>query len=112
MPGVSSAPARHPADAGRAVYRASVLSNFRAALAATYPVVRRLVGEAFFDEAARRFALANASRSGDLNEYGTEFPEFLAVYPHAASMAYLPDLARLEWARHECGQAPQAPAVT
>jgi hypothetical protein len=99
-----------PADgeAGLAVYRASVLSNFRGALAATYPVVLRLVGESFFAEAARRFAIAHPSMSGDLNEYGARFPAFLAAYPHAASLAYLPDVARLEWACHESERAPQA----
>ncbi len=97
------------ADAGLAVYRASVSANFSAALAATYPVVRRLVGEAFFSEAARRFALSHASTSGDLNEYGAHFPAFLAAYPHAATLAYLADVARLEWACHESESAPQAP---
>jgi hypothetical protein len=99
-----------PADAGVAVYRASVAANFSAALAATYPVVRRLVGEAFFAEAARRFALSHASASGDLNEYGAGFPAFLAAYPHASALEYLPDVARLEWACHECESAPDAAA--
>jgi len=97
------------ARAGLAVYRASVGANFAAALAATYPTVRRLVGEAFFAEAARRFAVSHASASGDLNEYGAGFPAFLAAYPHAAALAYLPDVARLEWACHDSESAPEAP---
>ena len=97
-----------PADAGVAVYRASVAANFSAALAATYPVVRRLVGEAFFAEAARRFVLSHASVSGDLTEYGAGFPAFLAAYPHASALEYLPDVARLEWACHECESSPDA----
>ncbi|HSW81885.1 MAG TPA: DNA-binding domain-containing protein, partial [Usitatibacter sp.] len=97
-----------PADAGVAVYRASVAANFSAALAATYPVVRRLVGEAFFAEAARRFVLSHASASGDLTEYGAGFPAFLAAYPHASALEYLPDVARLEWACHECESSPDA----
>ena len=99
-----------PATPGLAVYRSSVLANFTAALAATYPVVRRLVGDAFFDEAARRYALAHPSVSGDLGDYGDAFAAFLAAYPHAACVAYLPDVARLEWACHECERAPEAPA--
>jgi len=94
-------------EAGLAVYRASVLSNFTTALAATYPVVLRLVGESFFAEAARRFATAHPSTSGDLNQYGDQFPAFLAAYPHAASLTYLPDVARLEWACHESERAPE-----
>jgi Putative DNA-binding domain len=100
---------REPRSRGIAVYRSSVLANYRAALAATYPVVARLVGDTFFTEAARRFALANASASGDLGDYGEAFARFLAVYEPAASLAYLPDVARLEWACHECERAAGAP---
>lgn len=101
---------REPAADGIAVYRSSVLANYRAALAATYPVVARLVGDAFFTEAARRFALVEPSTSGDLGDYGGGFADFLAGYGPAASLAYLPDVARLEWACHECARAPRAPA--
>src|SRR2546423_667622 len=75
------------------VYRRNVLANLRGALAATYPVVARLVGSAFFDEAARRYALACPSASGDLNDYGASFADFLERYEQARSLAYLPDVA-------------------
>jgi len=87
---------------GIAVYRRNVQSNLHDALAATYPVVRRLVGEGFFREAARRYSRESPSRSGDLNEYGAQFAAFLASYPHASALPYLADVARLEWACHEC----------
>jgi hypothetical protein len=99
-----------PATRGIAVYRASVLANYHGALAATYRVVSRLVGDAFFDEAARRFALAHASRSGDLADYGEGFADFLSGYEPATPLDYLADVARLEWACHECDRAPEAPA--
>jgi uncharacterized protein len=98
--------ARAPSADGIAVYSASVAANHAAALAATYPVVLRLVGESFFGEAARQFARVSASASGDLNEYGAGFAQFLDAYPHAAALAYLPDVARVEWACHECERAP------
>ncbi len=101
---------REPREPGLALYRASVLANYRGALAAAYPAVARLVGDGFFTEAARRFALAQASTSGDLAEYGAGFSDFLAAYAPAASLAYLSDVARLEWACHECERAPQGPA--
>ena len=95
---------------GLDVYRAGVRGNHAAALAATYPVLKRLVGDAFFAEAARRYAAAHGSSSGDLNEYGAHLAEFIAGYPHAASLPYLADVARLEWACHECEQAGEAQA--
>ena len=87
-----------PLDDERAIYRRNMLANLHDALASAYPVVRRLVGEAFFREAAERFARAHPSRSGDLHRFGAELGDFLAEYPPAASLEYLPDVARLEWA--------------
>ena len=96
------------ADARVAIYRRNVLGALSGALAATYPVTRRLVGEAFFGEAARAFARSVPSTSGDLNAYGSDFAAFLSEYPHARPLAYLPDVARLEWACHESGNAADA----
>ena len=90
---------------GLEVYRRNVRANLGAALAAAYPVVRRLVGESFFDEAGLRYVSANASRSGDLHEYGGAFASFLEVYEPARGLAYLADVARLEWACHESHHA-------
>jgi Putative DNA-binding domain len=98
-------------DASRrhlAIYRHSVFANWTKALAGTFPVVERLVGEAFFREAARQFAIAEPSRSGDLNSLGGGFPRFLERYPHASGLPYLPDVARLEWACHESQMAADA----
>ena len=96
-----------PMDAGLAVYHRSVRANRDAALAAAYPVVRRLVGAAFFGEAAARFAESFPSRSGDLHRYGAEFAQFLGRYEHARELAYLPDVACLEWAVHESRHAAE-----
>ena len=94
-----------PADARLAVYHRSVRSNHEAALAAAYPVVRRVVGGAFFGEAAARYREAFPSRSGDLHAFGSALARFLEQYEHARELAYLPDVARLEWAVHESRHA-------
>jgi hypothetical protein len=91
-----------PADVRLAIYRRNVLATLHNSLAETYPVVRRLVGEAFFREAAARFARAASSASGDLNLYGADFAAFIEGYAFARDLPYLPDVARLEWACHEC----------
>lgn len=98
----------NPASPGLVIYRDSMSATFVAALEATYPVVRRLVGAPFFGEAARRFALQARSASGDLGDFGAELATFVAAYPPAAALGYLPDMARLEWACHESGRAPDA----
>ncbi|MEO8103102.1 MAG: DNA-binding domain-containing protein [Betaproteobacteria bacterium] len=90
------------------VYRHNVFTNLRGALKDIFPVVNRIVGEAFFWHAADQFIRATPSRSGDLNRFGFGWPEFLAQYPHAADLPYLADVARLEWAWHECFHAADA----
>ena len=86
-----------PSSERLAVYRRNVLANLHDALAAVYPVVRRLVGEAFFREAAERFAQAYPSHSGDLHRFGGGLASFLEAYLPARQLTYLPDVARLEW---------------
>jgi hypothetical protein len=85
-------------EARIAIYRANVLGNYRRALAATYPVIKRLVGAPFFDAASDNFVRGHPSTRGDINRYGAEFSEFLGTYPPARDLKYLPDVARLEWA--------------
>lgn len=104
--------AGEPARARRrlAIYRRAVLGNWCRALRAAYPVVERLVGEAWFDEAAAQYSLAGPPGNADLNRHGATFPRFLGAYPHAAGLPWLEDVARLEWARHESLAAADAPA--
>ncbi len=83
------------------IYRHNVLSNLRGTLAEIYPVVRAIVGEAFFRHAAEQFIAACPSRSGDLNQFGQAWADFLSSYAHAYELPYLADVARLEWAWHE-----------
>lgn len=98
------------ADAPTGVYRNSVTANYRNALGATFDVVRELTGTPFFNAAADAFVAAHPSTGGDLNVYGGEFPDFLADYPHARDLPYLPDVARLEWALDEANRAEDASA--
>ena len=98
-----------PGD-GLEVYRASVRANLRAAMVAAYPVTARLVGDAFFAEAAARHLREAPSASGDLHALGAGFAAFLERYEPARTLPYLPDVARLEWALHESRFAADAPA--
>jgi hypothetical protein len=91
-----------------AIYRGNILANYRKVLAASYPVVRRLVGSPFFDTATDRFVLGHPSRHGDVNRYGGDYAVFLASYPPARELSYLADVARLEWAIDQANIAADA----
>jgi hypothetical protein len=90
------------------IYRGNVQAGARKALRAAYPVVERIVGDAFFDGLANAYAAAAPSKSGDLNEYGDALASFLASFPHVADLPYLPDVAALEWRVHRAHYAADA----
>ena len=90
-----------------AVYRDTFLSTLHRALVLTFPAVRRLVGADFFEGVARIFAAEHPPTHADLNGYGEGFPSFLKRFAPAASLAYLPDVARLEWAVNRALHAEQ-----
>jgi hypothetical protein len=89
-----------------AIYRTAIFANYRNALGATYPVLKRLVGAPFFHTAVDAFVRAHPSTGGDLNVYGDGFGRFLEGYAPAATLPYLADVARLEWAIDEAARAP------
>jgi hypothetical protein len=69
------------------------------ALAARYPVVRRLAGDESFIATARRFVRAEPSQLPTVLHFGEAFPAYLRSLGHAASFEYLADIAELEAAR-------------
>src|SRR5438067_9410654 len=91
-----------------AIYRRTIFANYRKALSASYPVVKRLTGTPFFHAAVDAYVGAHPSRSGDLNVYGDSFGDFLVAYTPANDLPYLPDVARLEWAIDEAHRALDA----
>jgi hypothetical protein len=80
------------------VYRNTFTGNLTTALRLVYPAIYRLVGAPFFESTARLFIEEQPPRSAWLDEYGAGFAEFLAGFAPAASLPYLPGVARLEWA--------------
>lgn len=90
------------------VYRNNVASGLTRALEAAFPVIRALVGEAFFGAMAVEFLRAYPPKSRLMMLYGDEFPPFLAAFPPVAHLAYLPDVARLEQALRESYHAADA----
>jgi len=100
-----------PGDDRLAIYRVNARANYRNALAATHPVVKRLTGEPFFNAAVDEFVAAHPPVSGDLNIYGGHLAGFLEHYAPAAKLPYLPDVARLEWAIDDANRATDVPRV-
>jgi hypothetical protein len=88
-------------DASRArlsIYRDTRIATLVNALRLSFPAVQRLVGAEFFEAAAREFIRAYPPASACLDDYGAGFAGFLRTFPPASGLAYLGDVAQLEWA--------------
>ncbi len=101
---IATAPGRVSPAAALQVHRNTVVGALVNALRLTYPSVDALVGEAFFDQVAADFARVHPPATARLAGYGEAFANFLAV--QVPTLAYLPDVARLDWALDRCSAAP------
>lgn len=103
-----------PAPKRFAVYRNNVIVSLTEAMKATFPAVAALVGEDFFKQMAQIFVQATLPSGPLLNEYGRDFPEFVAKFEPAQGLPFLPDIARLDraWldAYHAADAGPLDPA--
>lgn len=102
--------------AGDRARRFDIYRNNRAVslienLAATYPAVRKLVGEEFFTAVARAYIDAEPPLSPVIAEYGATIGDFLNSIPSTQSIPYLRDVAAIEWSRNEAYHAADAPVL-
>lgn len=81
-----------------AIHRNHYRISLTDALAATFPVLRQVVGDGIFTRAAAAFIRLQPPASPCLHEYGQAFPAFLAGFGPAAGRPRLTDLGRFEWA--------------
>src|SRR3974390_2460293 len=84
-----------PADR-LSIYRNTSRTALTNALRLNFPAVQRLVGEDFFAAAAETFITREPPQTAGLDLSGESLPEFLQSFEPAASLTYLPDVARLE----------------
>lgn len=95
------------------VHRNNVVAGLTRALGDTFPVLRRLVGAPFFDAMAGVYLRAHPPASPVLAHYGAGFADWLEGFAPARGLPWLPDMARLEFARvaacHAADAMPLAP---
>jgi len=104
-------PDGRPSPRRFAVYRNNVAVALIEALQANFPATSRIVGEEFFRAMARNYATSEPPASPILLNYGEGFPDFIARFEPAASLPYLPDVARVERAWTDAYHAPDATPI-
>ena len=83
------------------VYRTNTVNSLTDVLRAAFPVTERIVGERFFQAAALAYLDSHPPQQPTLFRYGDTLPAFLETFEPAQALSYLPNVARLEWARVE-----------
>lgn len=84
-----------------ALYRGNLTQHWRDSLVNAYPVLKQLVGAAFFDDLAVAYGRQYPSLSGNLTHFGEQVADFITSLSSCAAYPYLVDVARLEWLVHQ-----------
>ncbi len=79
------------------IYRNNVLGNFESILSSIYVVSKKIIGAKKFDDLQKKFCQKFPSKSGNLNDFGAEFPQFIKKL----EPLFLKDLAQLELFYHQ-----------
>jgi hypothetical protein len=79
------------------IYRNNVILSLSTAIADTFPVVKRLIGDECFHAAAIAFVREQPPSQPSLLFYGEKFIDYIKTYPSCIGLDYLSDVAQLEW---------------
>ncbi|RZI79517.1 MAG: hypothetical protein EOP38_25200, partial [Rubrivivax sp.] len=85
---------------GLAAYQGNARATAEKALASAYPTVQAMLGDEALAVLARQLWHQHPPGAGDLALWGQALPEWLASLSEVQAWPYLPDCARLDWARH------------
>lgn len=93
-------------------YRGNVTAIWQQTCAGTFPVLRQLVGEEFFNALTRAYGLAHPSQSGNLTDFGASLSSYIHTLDNCRNTPYLADLAALEWHVHRTYYVEQSTPIT
>lgn len=83
------------------VYQTNITEALRKTLENTFPLTWQLIGQECADGAAYTYIHeGNLPQSGNLDDWGASFPEFLKSFAPVKNLGYLSDFAKLEWLKH------------
>lgn len=80
------------------IYQEILLARLQSTLENVFPVIKHIVGENLFPHLTHLFVKQYPSRESNIFHYGKEFYDFIYFNQFEKTYAFLPDLARLEWA--------------
>jgi hypothetical protein len=98
------------AERGLRAYRANAQEIAQRSFAVAYPILVQMLGEEAAQHLALDFWQAHPPKRGDLAQWGAEVAPWMTTHAPLqdllAEHAFLPDVARMEWALHQAVTAP------
>ena len=88
------------------IYRNNLWLGLSNTLEAIYPVTLQMLGDTAFKAFAHSYIVQNRMTSGNRDTYGAGLDALLSVHPETQALAFLADVARLEWGVHSAHHAP------
>lgn len=84
------------------VYRQTIFENMINALRITYPGVWKLIGNECANSVAYTYCKKDKylPKTGWLDDFGGDFPDFLSTLQQLSELPYLSDYAHYEWLKH------------
>jgi len=103
---------RLPAAERLDIYANMYFFRLHDCLAEDFPKLRSAIGDAHFHRLMVDYLLRHPSEDPSLRFLGKRLPPFIAAHPLSEEFPWLSDLARLEWARADIFDAPDAKPLT
>lgn len=88
------------------IYQNNVFYSLTTALGDLYPVIKKLVGDAFFSATAAIYLRENMPNQAAMVYFAQDFPDFLRRFEQTQHLPYLAAVADLELARQRAYHAP------
>jgi hypothetical protein len=88
------------------IYRESSAQGLINTLKNIFSTCLEIVQEPFFEELCAKYIELRPSSSPDINDYGNNFPEFIARFKPAKKWPYLSEMAQLDRLCHQVSRAP------
>lgn len=83
------------------IYRNNVTGNFESVLSSIFEVVKKIVGEKYFEKLVSEYIKTYPSTSGNLDCYGDNFPKLIKKKLKEHKLLYLEDVSKLELLYHQ-----------
>lgn len=94
------------------VYRQTIFENLINAVRITYPGVWKLLGNECANSVAFAYCNKYLPKTGCLDDFGGDFPNFLSTIKQLSELPYLSDYAHFEWLKHLAYMAADSKSIS